>query len=100
MKHFIKVREDFACQNCGEMVEGSGYTNHCTKCLYSLHVDGEVPGDRSSNCRGLMKPIGIDKKRGNFVITHECVVCGKRLKNKVSEKDDYELILKLASGAS
>ncbi|MEK7061411.1 MAG: RNHCP domain-containing protein, partial [Patescibacteria group bacterium] len=43
---FVKKIEDFVCKVCGTKVKGTGYTNHCPNCLYSLHVDEEVPGDR------------------------------------------------------
>jgi DNA-directed RNA polymerase subunit RPC12/RpoP len=95
--NFIKVKEDFICLNCGKKVKGSGYTNHCPKCLYSLHVDKEVPGDRKSDCLGLMKPIGVDKKGDKFIIIHECVKCGKKMKNKVSVDDDFEMVVGLIS---
>src|SRR3989344_2693847 len=55
---FKKVIEDFTCEHCDTFVEGDGYTNHCPKCLWSLHVDNE-PGDRANNCNGLMEPFGI-----------------------------------------
>lgn len=45
--------ESFACQNCGMGVTihptGSA-RNHCPACLYSLHVDDVIPGDRLSAC--------------------------------------------------
>ncbi|OGM11771.1 hypothetical protein A2Z22_04335 [Candidatus Woesebacteria bacterium RBG_16_34_12] len=96
-KHFIKVTEDFICINCGEKVKGSGFTNHCPVCLYSLHIDEGIPGDRKSSCGGLMKPIGIDKKGEIFILIHQCGKCGKVMKNKASEKDNFEEILKLSS---
>ncbi|MST04461.1 MAG: RNHCP domain-containing protein [Candidatus Pacebacteria bacterium] len=55
---FIKVKEDFVCENCKTEVKGNGYTNHCPVCLYSKHVDVD-PGDRLSKCGGLMKPMGL-----------------------------------------
>ena len=97
-KHFIRVKEDFTCQNCGEKVKGGGYTNHCPKCLYSKHVDEEVPGDRKSDCEGLMKPVGVDKKEDKFIIIHECVKCGKKMRNKTSEEDDFEVVLNVLRG--
>ena len=96
-KNFIKVKEDFICRNCGFNVKGTGYTNHCPKCLYSLHVDLEVPGDRASKCLGLMEPIGIEIKKGKYVIVHKCVKCEKVMRNKVSDKDDKEKIVRIAS---
>ena len=96
-KNFIKNQEDFACQVCETKVVGTGYTNHCPKCLYSLHVDQDVPGDRASKCKGLMKPVGVDMKRGKYIIWHKCGKCGKQMKNKVSEEDNFEAVLKLSS---
>jgi hypothetical protein len=36
---FQRHAEDFACEHCGHLEEGDGYTNHCTHCLWSRHVD-------------------------------------------------------------
>jgi rubrerythrin len=94
-KHFVRKKEDFVCRVCGTKVIGTGYTNHCPNCLYSLHVDKEVPGDRKAGCEGLMEPVGIETKGGKYVITHECKKCGKRVKNKVAEGDNFEKLLKL-----
>ena len=46
---FIRKTEDFICENCGAVVVGNGYTNHCPACLYSKHVE-EVEIGRAS-CR-------------------------------------------------
>ena len=97
-KNFIKREENFKCRFCGFLVKGDGFTNHCPKCLYSLHVDKDLPGDRSSTCLGLMKPIGIDKKRGKYIIIHECTECGKRFKCKVSVEDNFNKLIKLSGG--
>ena len=97
-KHFVRVKEDFICQNCSNKVEGSGYTNHCPRCLYSAHVDENIPGDRKANCIGLMKPVGVDKKGEKFIIIHECITCGKKMRNKASENDDFEVIVALLRG--
>ena len=94
---FIKKKEDFICQVCKTEVKGTGYTNHCPKCLYSLHVDEEKPGDRLSECRGLMKPIGAEMKKGKQTIIHKCQKCRKRMKNKTSPEDDLEEILKISN---
>ena len=98
-KHFIKKKEDFVCTVCGEKVVGSGYTNHCPKCLWSLHVDEIVPGDRKSGCMGLMKPIRVETKSGDYSLVHKCEKCGKTTKVKSSENDNFEAILKLSKVA-
>jgi len=95
-KNFIRVPEDFVCENCGARVEGSGYTNHCPKCLYSRHVDEETPGDRRSSCGGLMAPIALDQRHGEYVITHRCLRCGKVARNKVDTEDDHAALVDLA----
>ena len=95
MKHFVKKVENFICENCGEDVVGTGYTNHCPKCLYSKHVDLEVPGDRASTCHGLMKPVGVVVKADAKTLTHQCLKCGKEMKNQASEDDNFEEMLKL-----
>ena len=62
---FIRKTEDFICENCGAVVVGNGYTNHCPACLYSKHVD-RSPGDRAADCGGLMEPVAVALKRGDY----------------------------------
>jgi len=92
MKNFIRNTEDFICGHCGENVAGSGYTNHCPKCLYSKHVDN-IPGDRANPCGGLMKPIGLEIKGDKRQIIHQCENCGIIKRNKVAQNDNPEAIL-------
>lgn len=96
MKRFTKTMEDFVCAHCGAEVLGNGYTNHCPKCLYSKHVDNN-PGDRQSNCGGMMKPISIEQKGGEFIITHKCEKCGKTIKQHASQNDDMNTIISISS---
>jgi hypothetical protein len=95
-KHMIKVKEDFICGNCGLKVYGTGFTNHCPKCLFSKHVDEEVPGDRKSNCLGLMEPVGVKIFADKYLIIHKCQKCGKVMNNKSAERDNFEIILDLS----
>ena len=94
----IKVNEGFKCQNCGEENPKAEKTcrNHCKECLYSLHVDEDTPGDRLSECKGLMKPIGLELngKKG-YIITHKCLKCGKIIKNKAADDDNPDKIISL-----
>lgn len=92
---FIKKKENFICKVCGTKVKGTGYTNHCPNCLFSLHVDEEIPGDRASTCNGLMEPIKAEIESGEYILTHKCQKCKKVIKNKISEEDNFEEILKL-----
>lgn len=93
-KKFQRKKEDFICERCGEKVQGSGYTNHCPKCLWSKHVDVN-PGDRQSNCQGMMEPVDLELKKEEQVIIHKCVKCGFEKKNKVAKDDDFDVLIKL-----
>lgn len=97
-KNFIVRNEGFVCLHCG-VQNGplkSGCRNHCSACLYSQHVDQDVPGDRTSTCRGLMKPVSVDqhKKKGQMIV-HECLKCGKRMKNMLAKDDDLDAFIQL-----
>ena len=92
---FIKREEDFKCENCGSDIKGNGYTNHCPICLYSKHVDIN-PGDRQEKCNGIMKPIGLDKKDGDYILIHKCMRCGLERRNKVSREDNFNKIIELS----
>ncbi len=96
MPKFTRTIEDFDCEHCGAHVTGNGYTNHCPQCLYSKHVDVN-PGDRAATCGGLMRPIGITQKKGEYVIQHRCVSCGHQRPNKMVEGDSFETILTVSS---
>jgi hypothetical protein len=95
MKLFQRRKEDFVCGHCGSQITGSGYTNHCSNCLWSKHVDIN-PGDRKAGCQGLMEPVSIEQKNGEFVILHRCVKCKFERKNKSSPTDNYDLIIELS----
>jgi len=60
-KKFQRQKEDFVCGECGTTVSGTGYTNHCPQCLWSMHVDVN-PGDRAAACGGMMEPKKVEKK--------------------------------------
>ena len=95
MKNFTKKIEDFNCAHCGAVVHGNGYTNHCTQCLWSRHVDNN-PGDRAATCGGMMKPIQVEADGNRFVITHKCQVCGKIKRQKTSDQDNIDTIIELS----
>lgn len=86
-QRFIKNKEDFLCEKCGANVSGSGYTNHCPKCLWSKHVD-VYPGDRGDPCGGLMEPTSLLKRGEDFIINHHCLSCGHEKTNKSSPDDE------------
>lgn len=95
MKNFIKRKENFVCENCGEKVVGDGYTDHCPRCLWGKHVDRDVPGDRMSDCGGLMKPIETNYLAGKFKIHYKCSRCRHTFWVKAVEVDNKELLMEL-----
>jgi hypothetical protein len=103
-KLFQKNKEDFICEKCGEKVIGDGYTNHCPKCLWSKHVDVN-PGDRASDCGGMMRPIKVEVEKGEYILTHRCERpvrpghpggCNFERRKKVEKNDNFEEVIKLA----
>jgi hypothetical protein len=96
--------EEFRCQQCGLFVgptiSGGKYRNHCPYCLYSRHVDGDHPGDRASDCAGLMEPVGVfTRPKGEHVLVHRCLTCGFERHNRIAADDDFEAVLALPSVA-
>ena len=80
----------FDCIQCHRPVppcDNGSFRNHCPYCLYSRHLD-EIPGDRMSDCFGLMEPIGLTyhSKKG-YQLIHRCLVCGKLQKNIICQYD-------------
>ena len=97
MKNFTMRDEEFVCENCGELVSPLGYTarDHCPHCLYSKHVD-IMPGDRQNTCKGLLKPIGIEKFKDTYKILYKCKKCHQPHKNIMAKDDDMNLIIELS----
>lgn len=94
-RRFARTAEDFVCHNCGADVCGDGYTNHCPVCLWSRHVDIN-PGDRAEACRGMMEPVGLEMRRGEYVIIHRCVDCRTRRRNRAHPDDSPDALHDLA----
>lgn len=95
-KKFQRKIEDFVCEKCGQKVIGNGYTDHCPKCLWSVHIDIN-PGDREAKCKGLMNPIGIEIKNNKYTINYLCKKCGYKYKVKAAQNDDFNEILKISN---
>lgn len=97
MKKFNMIDESFICDNCGKEVNKLEYTarDHCPYCLYSKHVDIN-PGDRNNNCKGLLKPIGIEKFKSTYKIIYKCEKCNQLHKNIIASDDNMNLIIELS----
>lgn len=95
-RKFIRTPEDFICLICGQSVKGTGYTDHCPNCLWSLHVDIN-PGDRKSKCQGLMEPVGVIQGKGSWRILYKCQLCSYTHFNKSANNDNIDAIIELTS---
>lgn len=92
--------ESFICKVCGMEVQpmgaGTDHRNHCPNCLSSIHVD-EEPGDRESECHGVMEPIAVwVRKNGEWALIHRCKVCGKLSSNRVVADDNPVKLMSIA----
>ncbi len=91
---FIRNKENFTCRKCGKETIGDGYTDHCSYCLWSKHVDVD-PGDRASDCGGLMEPIGVTVKNSQYTIYYQCQKCNYRHRVKAVKDDNINEIIRL-----
>jgi len=96
-KQFQRKKEDFTCDVCGFRVEGTEYTDHCPKCLWSKHIDIN-PGDRLATCKGLMEPIGCSLKHGKKMLHYQCRGCSHTHKVEASPEDNLEILVELSQG--
>lgn len=97
-KNFVHRDEGFDCAFCGASVSplGSGTCrDHCPRCLWGLHVDRAVPGDRASPCRGALEPIGV--LDAGAAIAYRCRQCGERKRNRTAPDDDAERLIELSA---
>lgn len=89
-----KINEIFVCTGCGKTVPLAQGTcrNHCSWCFTSLHVDGDIPGDRATHCHGVMLPTMYERKNGTIKICFQCLKCGKIHRNKKADDDDLSAL--------
>lgn len=89
--------ENFICENCNRSVKKLKYTarDHCPYCLYSKHVDIN-PGDRLNTCKGMLKPVKIEKFKNTYKIIYKCEKCKSLHKNIIANDDDMDLIIELS----
>lgn len=100
MKNFIRKKENFKCEVCGKEVKGDGYTDHCPECLWGKHVDEEVPGDRVSECKGLMEPIKTVYEKEEFKIFYKCQRCKHEFVVRSGKDDNRERLLELGGAGN
>ncbi|MCI8914109.1 MAG: RNHCP domain-containing protein [Lawsonibacter sp.] len=74
--------------------------------LFSLRPPGELsrpavldeePGDRASDCGGIMEPIGVwVRKGGEWAVIHRCRRCGKLDSNRIAADDNPMKLMSIA----
>jgi hypothetical protein len=94
-KKFTRTIENFTCEHCDREVIGDGYTNHCSSCLWSKHVD-KNPGDRLESCGGLMEPIKTERKGNRYLIVQKCTKCNFEKRNGLRPEDSFEAFVTVA----
>jgi rubrerythrin len=95
VRNFIRKIENFTCEHCGELVVGDGYTDHCPKCLWAKHMDQLIPGDRESDCKGMMEPIKTLYEKGIFKVFYRCMECGHEFGVREGKDDDRNKLIDL-----
>ena len=93
--------ESFRCRRCrldvSTAAPGTKHRNHCPNCLWSLHVDDDVPGDRAADCAGSMEPIGVAvRDEGEWALVHRCTACSTVHVNRIAGDDNPLMLMRLA----
>jgi DNA-directed RNA polymerase subunit RPC12/RpoP len=92
-----KINESFTCISCGKNISQADKTcrNHCPHCFVSLHVDWDIPWDRSTDCGWSMYPIAYETRNWTMKILFKCSKCSKQHRNKRSPEDEVVNLNKL-----
>ena len=90
------IDEPFVCEVCHRKVEPLKVSarDHCPYCLCSKHVDIN-PGDRQNDCKGILKPISVDKYKDTYKIVYKCQKCNQLHRNIVAVDDDFDRLLEV-----
>ncbi|GAA1040622.1 hypothetical protein GCM10009557_62420 [Virgisporangium ochraceum] len=98
----MSFARSFRCGHCGVDVSldapGTSHRNHCPHCLWSRHLDRNVPGDRRAGCSGAMEPIAVTVRgERRWVLIHRCTGCGRLRLNRTAGDDNVLLLMQLAA---
>lgn len=55
------------------------------------------PGDRASDCGGMMEPVAVEGASPEYALVHRCVKCGYEKPNALAEEDDMDAVLAIVS---
>ena len=80
----------------GHQYGGRNHDDCATMLLDVQHVD-VVPGDRASDCQGILDPIGAQQRSGAWVIRYRCRSCGHLQNNRAHPDDDAALLAKASA---
>ena len=88
-KNPIHRDESFVCCVCQRFVEKGKIQirDHCPFCLHGLHLDN-VPGDRASDCHGILKPHSIQTTHKQNWIMYICQKCDYKFRVRTHPEDD------------
>lgn len=111
----VQLDQEFTCVNCGlhvifaPHIAGVQNRNHCPYCLWSRHLDWRNAGDRLSNCRAAMAPIGLTTKHGRnryarerdgeLMLIHRCSACAALAINRIAADDSTETLFEVFEGS-
>lgn len=98
----LSFPRSFRCGHCGVDVSldapGTSHRNHCPSCLWSRHLDRNVPGDRKAECPGGMEPIAVTVRgERRWMLIHRCTRCGRLRMNRAAADDNVLLLPQLAA---
>jgi len=93
--------DSFRCRHCrldvSHTAPGTRHRNHCPSCLWSRHVDDDVPGDRDADCAGSMEPIAVCvRDNGEWALIHRCGGCSTVRVNRIAGDDNPLMLMRLA----
>lgn len=54
------------------------------------------PGDRASECGGMMEPVLVTAKGGEYIILHRCTQCKFERPNRSQPNDSFDAIIAIA----
>ena len=57
-----------------------------------------MPGDRVNPCKGILKPIGIEKFKDTYKIVYRCEKCHEEHKNIMATDDSLDEIINISKG--
>ena len=93
--------DSFRCRHCRLDVPadapGTTHRNHCPTCLWSVHLDAVVPGDRAAACEAAMEPIAVHvREDGEWALVHRCTACSTVHVNRIAGDDNPLMLMRLA----